>query len=97
VPNLLAMSFEGELAPSFDLAWMPWQRQIMAPDLLPPELPDTQHEELTEHAMSFVKRNDSDLLDPLLDITATIFRKGFDPIDGILTQTEHIQVGAPLR
>jgi len=55
------------------LVWMPWQRQIMAPYLLPPELPETQLEELSEYAMSFVKRNDYDLLDTLLDINQTIF------------------------
>lgn len=55
------------------LVWMPWQRQIMAPYLLPPELPESQLEELTAYAMSFVKRNDSDLLDTLLDINATIY------------------------
>jgi transglutaminase-like putative cysteine protease/predicted glutamine amidotransferase len=55
------------------LVWMPWQRQIMAPFLLPPELPESQLQELTAYAMSFVKRNDFDLLDTLLDINATIF------------------------
>lgn len=57
------------------LVWMPWQRQIMAPYLLPPELPESQLHELTEYAMSFVKRNDFDLLDTLLDINATIFKE----------------------
>jgi len=57
------------------LVWMPWQRQIMAPYLLPPELPESQLDELTEYAMSFVKRNDFDLLDTLLDINASIFNE----------------------
>jgi len=57
------------------LVWMPWQRQIMAPYLLPPELPESQLDELTEYAMSFVKRNDFDLLDTLLDINASIFKE----------------------
>jgi len=57
------------------LVWMPWQRQILAPFLLPQELPETQLEELTEYAMSFVKRNDFDLLDTLIDINATIFKE----------------------
>jgi hypothetical protein len=47
----------------------------MAPYLLPPELPESQLDELTEYAMSFVKRNDFDLLDTLLDINATIFKE----------------------
>ena len=55
------------------LVWMPWQREIMAPYLLPPELAESQLYELTDYAMSFVKRNDFDLLDTLLDINATIF------------------------
>jgi transglutaminase-like putative cysteine protease/predicted glutamine amidotransferase len=57
------------------LVWMPWQRQTMAPYLLPPELPESQLDELTEYAMSFVKRNDFDLLDTLLDVNATIFKE----------------------
>ncbi len=57
------------------LVWMPWQRQILAPFLLPPELPETQLDELTEYAMSFVKRNDFDLLDTLIDINATIYKE----------------------
>ena len=54
------------------LVWMPWQRQILDPFLLPPELPETELGELAEYAMSFVKRNDYDLLDTLLDINATL-------------------------
>jgi transglutaminase-like putative cysteine protease/predicted glutamine amidotransferase len=54
------------------LVWMPWQRQVLDPFLLPPELPETELAELAEYAMSFVKRNDYDLLDTLLDINSTI-------------------------
>jgi transglutaminase-like putative cysteine protease/predicted glutamine amidotransferase len=54
------------------LVWMPWQRQVLDPFLLPPELADTELGELAEYAMSFVKRNDHDLLDTLLDINRTI-------------------------
>ncbi|HEX7840540.1 MAG TPA: class II glutamine amidotransferase, partial [Kofleriaceae bacterium] len=50
------------------LVWMPWQRQVLDPYLLPPELAETELAELAEYAMSFVKRNDSDLLATLLDI-----------------------------
>ncbi len=57
------------------LVWMPWQRQILDPFLLPPELAETELAELAEYAMSFVKRNDSDLLDTLLDINHTIYRE----------------------
>ncbi|MCK6552094.1 transglutaminase family protein, partial [Myxococcota bacterium] len=55
------------------LVWMPWQRQILAPFLLPPELPESELAELTEYAMAFAHRNDYELLDTLLDINATIF------------------------
>ncbi|MCC6213390.1 MAG: class II glutamine amidotransferase [Polyangiaceae bacterium] len=55
------------------LVWMPWQRHMLMPYLLPPELPDTQLEELIEYAQSFVRRNDSDLIDTLLDINHAIF------------------------
>lgn len=57
------------------LVWMPWQRQVLEPFLLSVELPETQLAELAEYAMSFVKRNDSDLLDTLLDINNTIHRE----------------------
>ncbi|HEY3806158.1 MAG TPA: class II glutamine amidotransferase [Kofleriaceae bacterium] len=57
------------------LVWMPWQRQVLDPFLLPPELPETQLAELAEYAMSFVKRNDYDLLDTLLDINLSIKRE----------------------
>jgi transglutaminase-like putative cysteine protease len=57
------------------LVWMPWQRQVLDPYLLPPELPETELAELAEYAMSFVKRNDSDLLATLLDINDTIHRE----------------------
>jgi transglutaminase-like putative cysteine protease/predicted glutamine amidotransferase len=55
------------------LVWMPWQRQILAPFLLPPELPESELAELTEYAMSFAHRNDYELLDTLLDMNASIF------------------------
>ncbi|MEM6274599.1 MAG: class II glutamine amidotransferase [Myxococcota bacterium] len=55
------------------LVWMPWQREILQPYLLPEELPETQLFELSDYAMSFVRRNDYDLLDTLLDINQTIF------------------------
>jgi len=57
------------------LVWMPWQRQVLDPFLLPPELPETQLADLAEYAMSFVKRNDYELLATLLDINDTIHRE----------------------
>src|SRR4029079_16316247 len=57
------------------LVWMPWQRHMLQPFLLQPELPESELLELAEYAMSFVKRNDYDLLDTLLDINHTIFKE----------------------
>ena len=59
---------------SIPLVWMPWQRQMMTPYLLPPELPESQLRELTEYAMSFVERNDHKLMQTLQDINLSIYR-----------------------
>ncbi|MEO1028650.1 MAG: transglutaminase N-terminal domain-containing protein, partial [Pseudomonadota bacterium] len=59
---------------SIPLIWMPWQRQMMLPYLLPPELPESQLRELTAYAMSFVERNDYHLLRTVNDINSTIYR-----------------------
>lgn len=57
------------------LVWMPWQREMMAPYLLPPELPETQLQELADYAMTFVERNDYDLIGTVLDMNRSIFRE----------------------
>jgi transglutaminase-like putative cysteine protease/predicted glutamine amidotransferase len=57
------------------VVWMPWQRQVLQPFLLPRELPESELEELSDYAMSFAVRNDYDILDTLLDINATIYRE----------------------
>lgn len=54
--------------------WMPWQRQMMLPYLLPPELPETMLSELQDFAMSFVNRQEGDLVQTLLDLNESIFR-----------------------
>ncbi|HEX7487653.1 MAG TPA: transglutaminase family protein, partial [Anaeromyxobacteraceae bacterium] len=54
---------------------MPWQRHMLQPFLLPTELPETQLQELVEYAMSFVERNDQDLLETLLDVNDTIHKE----------------------
>lgn len=59
---------------SIPLSWMPWQRQMMLPYLMPMELPESQILELTDYAMSFVKRNDAHLLATLLDINQQIYK-----------------------
>jgi transglutaminase-like putative cysteine protease len=56
------------------LVWMPWQRQMMTPYLLSPELPETQLRELSEFAMSFAERQDFDLIETLNDMNRTINR-----------------------
>lgn len=60
---------------SIPLVWMPWQRNMLDPYLLPPELPESQLDELAKYAMAFVERQDYDLLDTLLDLNATIFKE----------------------
>ena len=47
---------------------------MMTPFLLPPGLPETQLKALSEYAMSFVERQDYDLVDTLKDINRSIFR-----------------------
>ena len=59
---------------SIPLVWMPWQRQMMMPYLLPAELPESQLTELTDYAMSFVERNDYHLLRTIEDINTSIYR-----------------------
>jgi transglutaminase-like putative cysteine protease len=61
--------------PSFPLAWMPWEQAMLEPYLRPVELPDTELGELFEYAMSFVKKNQQDLMETLFDINLTIFRE----------------------
>ncbi|MDF1664222.1 MAG: class II glutamine amidotransferase [Planctomycetota bacterium] len=56
------------------LVWMPWQREMMQPYLLPPELAPSQLRELSEFALSFVERQDADLVETLLDMNKTIYR-----------------------
>ena len=68
------------------LAWMPWQRQLMLPYLLPPELPESELMALRDFALGFVERNASDLLATLQDMNATLYRD-FAYVPGI-TNTE---------
>lgn len=57
------------------LVWMPWQHHMLQPYLLPPELPESQLMELASYGMTFVERNDYDLLDTLIDLNRSIFRE----------------------
>jgi transglutaminase-like putative cysteine protease/predicted glutamine amidotransferase len=56
------------------LVWMPWQRQMMLPYLLPPELPESELRELSDYAAAAVRRADRDLVGTLGEINATIHR-----------------------
>ena len=55
------------------LAWMPWQRQVLQPFLLPFELAESELAELHDYAMTFASRNDFEVLDTLIDLNSTIF------------------------
>ncbi len=82
---------------SIPLVWMPWQRQMMLPYLLPSELPETQLQELSDFAMSFVERQDYNLVNTLLDINETIF-KDFSYVSGSTTlQTTPFEVYSKRR
>jgi transglutaminase-like putative cysteine protease len=59
---------------TFPLVWLPFEQIMLAPYLTPPELPDTQIEELSAYAMSFVQRNSNDLMETLFAINLSLFR-----------------------
>jgi transglutaminase-like putative cysteine protease len=63
------------IRPSFPLVWMPWEQKMLQPYLTPDELPDSQLMELYDYAMSFVERNNHDLMETLFDINLTLFRE----------------------
>jgi transglutaminase-like putative cysteine protease len=60
--------------PVFPVNWMPWELKMLTPYLSPVELAETQLTELYDFAMSFVTRNNYDLLETLFDLNLTIFR-----------------------
>ena len=66
------------------LVWMPWQRQMMLPYLLPRELPESELRELNDFAMSFAVRNEHDLLETLIDVNRTI-HQDFSYVSGSTT------------
>ena len=55
------------------LIWMPWDRAMMNAYLHPPELAEAELFELSDYAMSFVKKNHNDAFEVLKDINQTIF------------------------
>ncbi|WP_437671751.1 transglutaminase family protein [Sorangium sp. So ce131] len=64
-----------KIRPAFPLVWMPWEQLMIAPYQRPVELPDTQLQELFDYAMSFVAKNDGDLMETLFEINLTLFRE----------------------
>ncbi|WP_437294283.1 transglutaminase family protein [Sorangium sp. So ce426] len=64
-----------KMRPAFPLVWMPWEQAIIAPYVRPAELPDTQLQALFDYAMSFVEKNDADLMETLFAINLTLFRE----------------------
>lgn len=85
-PRLRAAANQARLP----LVWMPWQRQMMLPYLLPPELPETQLRELSDWAASFVARQDGDLVETLKDLNETIYRDfGYVPSSTRLATTPY--------
>ncbi len=80
-PNSLKWAYQRNQIP---LVWMPWQRQMMQAYLMPPELPEPELRELSEFGMSFVERNDYDLVETLFDLNRTIYRD-FEYVTGSTT------------
>jgi transglutaminase-like putative cysteine protease len=60
---------------SFPLVWMPWEQMMLAPYLASVELPHTQLREIYEYAMSFVRKNNFDLMETLFAINLSFFRE----------------------
>ncbi len=60
---------------SFPLSWMPFEHVMLTPFLTPPELPDSQIEELSNFAMSFVKKCGNDIMETLFAINLTLFKE----------------------
>ncbi|HTN75787.1 MAG TPA: transglutaminase family protein [Pirellulaceae bacterium] len=63
------------IRPSFPVSWMPWELTMLTPYLTSAELPETQIRELFYYAMSFVERNNRDLMETLFAINLTLFRE----------------------
>ncbi len=72
--NPFAFTAAVPIRPQFPLVWMPWEQTMLAPYLRPDELPDTQIVALSDYAMSFVKRNDGDLMETLFAINLELYR-----------------------
>ncbi|WP_437731563.1 transglutaminase family protein [Sorangium sp. So ce1335] len=81
---------KAKIRPAFPLVWTPWEQAMIAPYVRPVELPEHQLQELFRHAMSFVARNDADLMETLFDINLTLFREyQYAPGSTDLSTTPH--------
>jgi len=60
---------------TFPLRWLPFQQVMLAPYMQPPELPETQLEELHAYAMSFVQKCNGDMMETLFAINLALFRE----------------------
>jgi transglutaminase-like putative cysteine protease len=54
------------------VVWMPWQRMMMLPYLMPPELPESQLGALSAYALDFVRRTEGKLVDALQEMNQAI-------------------------
>ncbi|MBA4015820.1 MAG: hypothetical protein C0483_01390 [Pirellula sp.] len=63
------------MRPTFPVSWMPWDYKMLSPYLTPIELPETQLAEIYDYAMSFVQRNNNDLMETLFAINLAFFRE----------------------
>jgi transglutaminase-like putative cysteine protease/predicted glutamine amidotransferase len=68
------LELSGPRRVSLPLVWMPWQRQMMSPYLLPPELSESELRILIDYALGFARRQDNDLVETLCDMNVTIHR-----------------------
>lgn len=74
------------------LVWLPWEHQMMLPYLLPPELPESELNELSDYANGFSDRNNDEVLPTLIDINETLHREfTYMPgITGVETSPFHV-------
>ncbi|MQA89986.1 MAG: hypothetical protein GEU90_07110 [Gemmatimonas sp.] len=56
------------------VVWMPWQRMMMLPYLMPPELPEPQLSDLSDFALDFVRRSGGDLVHALQEMNQAIYQ-----------------------
>ena len=72
------------MRPQIPLVWVPRDKTVMSPFLTSVELPDTQLEELYEYAMTFVDKNNGDLMETLFNINLEFFHN-FEYVPGFTT------------